>query len=122
MQQSLSSSPNKKLNTTDFGLELIKTTDSIPAQIGVQFAIMYRLNSKKNKTIPVNIIWVYPKGMTDVNGLEISETSYIIKKKTNIYEYSNYTLENECEVVKGKWVFKMIIDNEQVYEKYFYLY
>lgn len=102
--------------------KIVKVTDSIPAELGNQFGIFYKLHSKKNKDLKVNIIWTYPNGMTDLNGKQISETSYFINKTTNIESFSNYTLEGENELVKGIWTFTMKLDNKTIYVKDFYLY
>jgi len=122
VEQKLENSPSQKHLTTDFSANLKKQTDSIPAKIGTQFAIVYKLKAKNSGLIPVNIVWKYPKGMKDNNGKELTETSYVIQKETNIETYSNYTLEGDNELIKGTWTFQMFIGEKILYEKEFYLY
>ena len=101
---------------------IIEKTDSIPALLGNQFAIVYKLKHKKTRNVDVNIFWKYPAGMKDVNGRNITETSYVVKKCTNSETNSNYTFETENELVKGVWTFLMKVDGEIIYEKEFYLF
>lgn len=121
IKHKLKDSPSKLHNTIDNSDLKIKT-DSIPAKIGVQFGVFYKLKSKKDILVPVNIIWSYPKGMTDYNGTKITETSYTIEKDTNYKTFSSYTLEGEYELVKGTWTFQMYHLGQKIYQKEFYLY
>jgi hypothetical protein len=121
-KQELETSPSQSHLTMGFDANLTKQTDSIPAKIGTQFAIIYKLESNKDKLIPVTIVWKYPEGMKDNKGKELTETRYGIRKETNIEEYSNYTLEGENELAIGVWTFQMYYGNNLLYERDFYLY
>jgi len=120
-KQKLKNSPSK-LHTTINHTGLIKKTDSIPVEIGAQFAVFYKLKFKKDTLIPVNIIWTYPEGMKDTKGNKIKETSYFTEKDTNFKTFSSYTIEGENELVKGNWIFQMFYLNKKLYQKEFYLY
>lgn len=120
-KQILKNSPSK-LHTTTSHTGIIKKTDSIPIEIGAQFAVFYKLKFKKDTLIPLNIIWSYPEGMKDTKGNVIKETSYITDKDTNYKTFSSYTLEGENELVKGTRVFKMYYLGKELYQKEFYLY
>ncbi|MFN3403504.1 MAG: DUF3859 domain-containing protein [Cytophagaceae bacterium] len=114
-------SPSGHHNITAEKLNIVKRTDTIEAKIGEQFGIEYELISKKNETIKIQITWLFPEGMKDQNGKEIRKLTYEIPKNTNEYTYSNYTLEDENEVVKGQWVFIISKGGKELYRKSFWL-
>lgn len=118
---SLKSSPSGVQNMTSY-TKFIEATDSIPATIDTEFGVFYKFNSNKDITIPVTILWQYPDGMKGINGNTIRETKYTIHKETNFEHFSSYTLEEENELVKGDWIFAMIVNEKVIYKKVFHLY
>lgn len=101
--------------------KFISQTDSIPAELETEFGVFYTFKSNKDITIPVTILWEYPNGMKDKEGNLLKEVKYTIFKETNFEHFSNYTLEKN-ELIKGDWIFNLIVDGKIIYKKVFYLY
>lgn len=113
-------SPTGQQSFTD-KFTLIKQTDKIPAIIGQNFGVQYRIESNVTKDILVEQVWIFPKEMIDDNGKKFKEIRYMIKKPTNLTTYSTYCLEKDYEVVKGTWVFQMFYKGEKLHERTFYV-
>jgi hypothetical protein len=105
----------------DSTLNITKRTDTVETKLGAQFGIEYKLISSAPMEIPVQITWTFPQGMKDINGKEIKQTKRLTTKMTNEYNFSNYMLEGENELVKGDWVFEMRYKDKRLYKKTFYL-
>lgn len=121
--EKLENSPTGYRNIADLKLKIIEKTDSIKANIGTSFGVEYKIISPENKDQDILLTWEFPVGMLDSKGKPIKKLSYRISKPTNDYTYSNYTLENQNEVVKGKWSFIISsLNGKQLYKKDFYLY
>ena len=116
----LKSSPSGVQNMLS-DTKFIEATDSIPATIDTQFGVFYKFNSNKDITLPVTILWQYPDGMKDLQGNILKETKYTIYKETNYEHFSNYTL-GQNELVKGDWIFNLIVNKQVIYHKIFHLY
>lgn len=114
-------SPSAHHNTTADKLYIIKKTDTIEAKLGEQIGIEYKLISDKTEIISIDITWIFPEGMKDQNGKVIKKLTYESLKVTNEYTYSNYTLEGENEIVKGKWFFIISKSGKELYRKSFLL-
>lgn len=115
-------SPSANRLITENAANFVEKTDSIPTQIGTQFAIAYKLKAKKMNAIPVTIVWTYPEGMTDAKGNPLKETKYAVLKYNKTSTFSNYTLEAENELVKGTWTFQIFFGDQLLYERPFYLF
>ncbi|MBI1767729.1 MAG: DUF3859 domain-containing protein [Bacteroidetes bacterium] len=103
-------------------IELVKKTDRVPAKLGVEFGVEYTLKSKVNETVRLQIEWRYPKEILDPsNGEKIKNIKYDIDLPTNFVNNSNYTLEQDFEVVKGDWELLIYHDNKPIYKRRFVL-
>ncbi|MEI7597528.1 MAG: DUF3859 domain-containing protein [Bacteroidota bacterium] len=120
-KEKLPNSPSNNHNTTDFKLNIIKRTDTIAAKIGNQFGVEYKIINDENFSDMFQITWIFPKGMCDINGKPLKKITYDTVKLTNEYSYSNYTLETDNELVKGKWTFVLSYKGRKLYEKSFIL-
>ena len=117
----LKNSPSGNHIVSDYKLNIIKKSDDVEAKIGVQFGSEYIIYAKENKPIELTIKWTYPKGVTDKMGKELFETKYNIIKMTNEYSYSNFTIEDKNELVKGDWILEIFTDNSKLYKRVFHL-
>jgi len=113
--------PSGKKSTTDYKLGITKTTDTIEIYKGVQFGIEYEIQSPKQKIIELKTIWSCPKEIIDQNGKSFDKTEYYINKLTNEYTYSNYTLENDYEMIEGKWNISIFYKSKELLNKNFML-
>jgi len=117
----LSTSPTGQHLSGEKKLNIIKKTDTISIDDGVQFGIEYIITSPKTEIIPIKTIWIYPDGLKDNHGQPIKKTEYFVRKKTNEYTYSNYTLGPRAEMVTGDWVLELYFDDKQILRKIFHL-
>lgn len=115
------SMPSGKKRTTDYQLKILERTDTIKLTKGVQFGIEYILEAPSSRLIKITTIWTYPSTMINDQGNKYSMLKYDIEKYTNQYTYSNYTLEDNYEMIPGKWNLKILYGNTELLNKTFYL-
>ncbi len=113
--------PSGKKTTTDYNLGITKNTDTIEIYKGVQFGIEYEIQSPKQKLIELKTVWTYPEEMINQDGKSFDRTEYYINKLTNEYTYSNYTLENNYEMIEGKWNISIFYKSKELLNKNFIL-
>ncbi len=113
--------PSGTRRTTEYKLNILEHTDTIKLSKGVQFGIEYILEAPSAKPITITTIWTFPKTMTNDQGKKFDLAKYNIEKYTNQYTYSNYTLEDDYEMIPGKWNIKILFNNEELLNKDFYL-
>jgi hypothetical protein len=113
--------PSGKKSTTDFKLNILETTDTIRIYKGAQFGIEYIIESPEQKLIKLKTVWTYPDKMVNKEGKTFYQTEYFINKLTNEYTYSNYTLENDYEMLEGKWNISLFYDTKELINKNFTL-
>lgn len=99
-----------------------KKTDSIPATLGTQFAVAYRLEYEKEVVIPITIRWNFPEGMKDAKGRRVHETEYVIERPVKADLYTSYVLETQNELVPGKWTLTILYQRRVLYRKDFYVF
>lgn len=101
---------------------LIKKTNIISAKKGVEFGVEYVLQSKVKEPVRLLIEWRYPKEIPDpINGAKIRDIKYFIDIETNFVNSSNYTLEQDFEIVKGEWELIIYYENKVIYDRKFVL-
>lgn len=102
--------------------QLVETVDRIPAKHGVEFGVEYVLRSKMNEKIRLLIEWRYPKPIVDpTNGAKIENIMYNIDLPTNMVNISDYTLEQDFEIVKGEWELLIYYNYKTIYSRKFVL-
>ncbi|MBS1542582.1 MAG: DUF3859 domain-containing protein [Bacteroidetes bacterium] len=100
----------------------LKKTDSIPAILGTQFAVAYRLEYEKEINIPVTIRWTYPEGMKDSKGRSLHKTEYQIERPVKADLSTFYVFESENELVPGKWTLTILYQRRVLYKKDFHVF
>jgi hypothetical protein len=100
---------------------LIKKTDTIYAKIGTSFGVQYILDSQIDKSIQLRQVWTFPNKMVNDKGKVFNNVDYTIKRPTNVSVGANYTIENDYELIKGKWIFQIYNGKKKLYQKEFYL-
>ena len=113
--------PSGEKRTTDYKLNIIEATDTIKLHKGVQFGIEYIIEAHKTKSITLTTIWTYPSPMKNNAGKVFEKAQYHIDKYTNQYTYSNYTIEEQSEMLPGKWNIKILYKDKIILDKDFYL-
>jgi hypothetical protein len=117
----LQNTPSEEHLTTDYQLNIIKKTDTIDAQTGAQFGVEYIISSKANKELLITTVWKYPYGVKNKKGEIIPETRYQVMKPANQYTYSNFTMTEQGEVVKGLWTLELYYESKLLYSRTFIL-
>lgn len=102
-------------------LKVIEKTDTIEGKIGQIFGINFTIKHSETKMIPVKRVWTLPKETIMLNGeptKSITRSDYIT---TNTSEWMYYTIENESEIIKGKWTIQYFYMNKEVLKKEFFI-
>jgi hypothetical protein len=102
--------------------EIIKITDSIEAAPKASFGTVYMVRAKDTVDVDVVIEWIYPQVVVNEKGEQFKSIKYATRRPTNIPSASSYSLDAPYEMVKGKWVQNMYLENKLMYTRTFYLY
>ncbi|MCW3467625.1 DUF3859 domain-containing protein [Chitinophaga nivalis] len=100
-------------------LQMLKVTDSIPLKLEQNFGIIYLVEAKDTIDIDVDIEWIYPDKITNEQGETFKSIRYTTKRPTNIPSGSTYGLNAPYEMVQGKWVINIYIENKKMGSKSF---
>ena len=102
---------------------LIKQTARIPAKIGSDFGINYKLSGNKKDTVQLEIEWVFPQEMVNpAQNIKYKSIRYPIDLPCDAANGSTYSLDNDFEVIKGDWLLNVYYNNQIIYIKKFKLY
>ena len=105
-------------------LKLVSRSDVVPAILGVQFGFRFEIKGDASEGGRVVILTrlKYP-GLTDKKtGKVFHETELVQHAKIGHRSYVGYVLEEEWELVPGKWTFEVHRDGNQVAERSFTVY
>jgi hypothetical protein len=72
--------------------------------------------------IDVQIEWIYPEKITNERGEKFKSIKYTTQRPTNIPSGSSYNLDEPYEMVKGRWILNLYVENKKVYTRAFVLY
>lgn len=75
----------------------------------------------ENNTLYSTDSYTFPSIMINKNGKMFEKVAYKIKKYTNQYTYSNYTLEEPNEMLAGDWNLKILYNDQILLNKNFHL-
>jgi len=109
--------------TNASGLKLVKSTDRIPAKLGISFGFEYVLiGLEPNKSFRLKKIISHPK-ITKPDGT-VSEGYEMMLTKTadafgTMKDISGYIFNNEYEIQPGEWKFTLMLGDEKLVEKAF---
>lgn len=102
------------------GFYLVKQTNKIPAKMGQRFGVAYIIQTDPRiKAVEVECVWVYPTPITNPKGGVFKDVRYSSVESTNKSTYSNYSLDKEYEVVKGKWLLQLYYKKVKIFEQSF---
>ena len=103
-------------------INLIEKTERIKAEKGIEFGVEYILKSNDTATIKLQIEWKFPKEILDpAKNIKLKRINYAIALPTNFVNNSNYTLDNDFEVIKGSWQLIIRHKKKVVYTRKFIL-
>jgi len=101
---------------------IAEVTDSIPAILKTSFGVVYTMKSDTKMDIDVDIEWVYPKKITNEKNQSFKSIRYTTNRPTNEITASSYSLDEDYELVTGKWTMNIYIGKKEVYTKSFIVY
>ncbi|MBC2714742.1 MAG: DUF3859 domain-containing protein [Desulfobacteraceae bacterium] len=109
--------------TNATGLKLVKTTDTIPAKLGLSFGFEYVLiGLEPNKNFRLKKIISHPK-ITKPDGSVSEGYEMMITKKADAFgtikDISGYIFNNDYEIQPGEWKFTLMYEDEKLIEKTF---
>ncbi|RJP84583.1 MAG: DUF3859 domain-containing protein [Desulfobacteraceae bacterium] len=109
--------------STATGMKLVKTTDTIPAQLGITFGFEFVLiGLEPNKPFSLKKIISHPK-ITKPDGSVSEGYEMMITEKADAFgtfkDISGYIFNNAFEIQPGEWKFTMMYGNEKLIEKTF---
>lgn len=105
--------------SSDFNL--IKRTSNVPAEIGQRFGVAYILKSPDYKEVQVEVVWIFPKPISNSKNETFTEVRYVNNKRTNEDHHETYALNSDYLIEKGNWMYQMFIDGKKMYEREFNL-
>ena len=117
----LDKSPTGNRNWIE-GFEIVKVTDSIPLFPKTHFGSIYVINSKNTMELETEIEWIFPQKIINDKGKSFKTLKYKTVKTTNKFTSSSYGLDEPYELVKGKWILNIFIENKIIYTKTFILF
>lgn len=102
---------------------LARTTDRVPARKGVSFGYYYRvLGSPAGARVTLTFKTLTP-GLRRPGERDVRRESIYMRPKAIGLEYgASYTLEEDWEVVPGRWTFQVLYEGRLLAEKSFTLY
>jgi hypothetical protein len=109
--------------TTAKGLKLVKTTDIIPAKLGISFGFEYVLiGLEPNKDFQLKKIISHPK-IKKPDGSVSEGYEMMVTEKADAFgtikDISGYIFNHEYEIQPGEWKFTLMYDTAKVIEKTF---
>ncbi|MAM18172.1 MAG: DUF3859 domain-containing protein [Christiangramia sp.] len=118
--QSMNNSPSGAHHISS-NFYLIEQTNTIPMEMGQRFGVDYLLKSPDFKEVQVEIVWTFPKPITNDKGESFNEVRYVNNKKTNQDYHETYALNSKYLMVPGEWTYEMFIQGQKLYERKFQL-
>ncbi len=97
-------------------------TDSIPLIHKKTFGVVYIMGAKDAMDVGVDIEWIYPQKIKNDKGEKFKSIRYSTRRPTNIPSASSYSLDQDYEMVKGKWVLNIYVEDKKVFSRAFILY
>ena len=101
---------------------ITRQTDSVPMVRKANFGTVYMIRAKDTVDIDVQIEWIYPEKITNERGEKFKSIKYTTQRPTNIPSGSSYNLDELYEMVKGRWILNIYVENKKVYTRAFVLY
>lgn len=95
----------------------VATTDQVPAEIGVQFGMIYRVKGTPGGVhVPITRIWVLPEpGMQAPGAAEprnrIERTEDVLIGDTN---FASYGFDEPWELIPGTWLLEFWIGQQKL--------
>jgi len=100
----------------------IEKTETVPARIGVEFGLEYRIVGEPDGgEVTLEFLVNYPEaGIADPESpTPLRETRYELQKPVGQPLYFGYGFENDWELVPGSWKFEIWHDRRKLAEEYF---
>ena len=91
---------------------IVKQTDSVAIAPKANFGTIYLIKAKDTVDLDVQIEWVYPEKITNEKGEKFKSIKYTTQRPTNIPSGSSYNLDEPYEMVKGKWILNLYVENK----------
>ena len=106
-------------------IQLLERTTTVPARRLVRFGVRYVVNgSPRRASVELRMITRFPdEGLLDPHSRQRHFMhEYKMPVQIGIPGYRDYHLDEEWEVVPGRWVFEFWIDNRKLGQQEFCLY
>ena len=96
-------------------IELVKSTATVPARVGVNFGFRYRIVGE-GKTVTVKKITHIPEpGIRNPSTGNTMVTSVVnIERTIGDVHFTSYSLDQDFEVVPGTWTMELWIDDRKL--------
>jgi hypothetical protein len=107
----------------DFVLQ--EQTDTVPAKRGIRFGFRYVIYpADASSTIPVTVQWIFPDPglINTITGRTDTMNEVTLNAPVREELLIDYGLDYEWECVPGKWIFRLIIDENIAAQRKFIVY
>lgn len=103
------------------GVKFLEKTNKIPAKIGSVMGGEFGFRSDYHQVIEVERVWSFPKPIVSPNGGTYKELRRTFMLSSNTKDQTYYMIEDENELVLGKWEFKIYHKGKKIYHRNFYV-
>lgn len=120
-------SPTYKQHFGDMDFKAVaakKSTSTIKIKKKASFGTVFYVECEdcdSNELIDMDITWTFPKGITNMDGSIMNNYTATLPHHSNDTTYSCYILEEDNEMIEGKWIFNVTYMDSSVFRKEFTL-
>ena len=113
--------PGEKIVSVD-SAEIVKSTTTVPARIGLEFGIAYRIiGEPEGSDVALGFHFEYPEpGLADPEiDSPLLVSDFTRQRTIGKTEYTGFGFENDWELVPGTWTFAIRHEGETLAERTF---
>jgi hypothetical protein len=100
-------------------LRIIKETNTIKGEKDLVFGVKFIVNNKEDILISVDRVWTFPKEIKMSDGKLVRSIKRSDVIRTNSPEWMYYTIEDQNEIVPGKWTLQYFYKGKEIFKKVF---
>src|SRR5690606_31479789 len=112
--------PSGTDNRSD-NFRMLESTDTIKAELNVNFGIEFVVWSRTKTLTPIKIVWTFPEPIVNLKGKKFEQFSYKRRQMSHEKAWTAFKLSKKYMLVKGDWKLEIYHKKEKLLEKTFYL-
>lgn len=100
---------------------LNEKTDTVPFNQEIWFGVNYVINAPGLETVDIEVVWIYPRPITNESGKEWIDLHNKSKKEVGNDYFTGYQMSEKYELVPGKWTLQIWVKKKMLLEHFFYV-